>query len=86
MKIINLADFADGGITRERVFRERVAALDVESFRDEEVLIKGCADMPIPTWAFMMITARVAQVADMITFGEEAAPMVLYERAPEPTR
>ena len=86
MKVINLADFADGGIIRERVFREKVAALDVESFRGEEVLIKGCADMPIPTWAFMMITARVAPVADMITFGEEAAPMVLYERAPETTR
>ena len=85
MKVINLADFADGGLIRERVFREKLAALDLESFRDDEVFIKGCADMPIPTWAFMMITARVAQVADMITFGEENAPMILFERTPAPT-
>ena len=84
MRVIDLSDFADGGIIRERSFREKVAALDLEAFRDQEVFIKGCAQMPVPTWAFMMITAKVAGVADMITFGEENAPMVLFDREAQP--
>jgi hypothetical protein len=79
--VINIADFADGGIIREKSFITQLEALDINDFKGEEVFIRGCADMPIPTWAFMMVTARVAQVADLITFGEEAAPMMLFERA-----
>jgi len=78
--VINMADFADGGIIREKSFKTQLEALDIDDFKGEEVFIRGCADMPIPTWAFMMLTARVAQVADLITFGEEAAPMMLFER------
>ena len=75
-----MADFADGGIIREKSFKDKLTSLDLDDFTDEEVFIKGCADMPIPTWAFMMVTARVAQVADLITFGEESAPMTLFEK------
>ena len=80
MIVINMADFADGGIIREKSFITQLEALNVNDFKGEEVFIRGCADMPIPTWAFMMVTARVAQVADLITFGEEAAPILLFER------
>ena len=75
-----MADFADGGLIRERSFSQKLSELNLDLLKGEEVFIKGCAGMPIPTWAFMMLTARVAQVADLITFGEEAAPMVVFER------
>ena len=78
-----MADYADGGLIREASFKGKVDALELDQFKDEEVFIKGCADLPIPTWAFMMITAKVAQVADLITFGEEASPMTLFERQSE---
>jgi len=83
---IDLAEYADGGIIREESFRAKVAALDSEQFRDQEVFIKGCAKMPIPTWAFMIITAHVAQTAASISFGEEARRQVLYERAAAPAK
>ena len=82
MHFIDMADFADGGLIREKSFIEQVEALDMSAFSGDEVFIKGCAHMPIPTWAFMMLASRVAQVADMITFGEESAPFVVFERAP----
>ena len=81
MHVIDMADFADGGLIREKSFIKQVEALDMGKFSGEEVFIKGCAQMPIPTWAFMMLAARVAQVADMITFGEETAPFIVFERA-----
>jgi len=81
---IDLAEYTDGGIIREESFRAKVAALDLERFRDQDVFIKGCAKMPIPTWAFMIITAHAAQVAASISFGEEARPQLLFERAHTP--
>ena len=75
-----MADFADGGLIREKSFTQKISALNLEDFKGEEVFIKGCAGMPIPTWAFMMVTARVAQVADLVTFGEEVSPLVVFER------
>jgi len=84
MELIDLTDFADGGLIREASFRERLAAFDLESLRDRDVLIKGCGATPIPTWAFMMIVARAAQVAKSIQYGEEARPMLLFDRAEEP--
>lgn len=83
---IDLAEFAEGGIIREESFRAKVAALDGEQFRDQEVFIKGCAKLPIPTWAFMIITAHVAQTAASISFGEEARPQMLFLRAPAPAK
>jgi len=83
---IDLSDFADRGLIREEHFRERMATLDLEPYRDQEVFIKGCAKMPIPTWAFMMITAQVSQVAASISFGEEARPQRLFERASTPAQ
>ena len=75
-----MADFADGGLIREKSFVLKVSELNLEEMKGEEVFIKGCAGMPIPTWAFMMITARVSQVADLVTFGEERSPMVVFQR------
>lgn len=75
-----MADFADAGLIRERSFSQKLSELNPEDFRGQEVFIKGCAGMPIPTWAFMMVAARASQTADLVTFGEEAAPMVVFER------
>jgi len=75
-----MADFADAGLIRERSFAQKLSEFNPEDFRGQEVFIKGCAGMPIPTWAFMMVAARAAQTADLVTFGEENAPMVVFER------
>lgn len=84
MTTIDLSDFAEGGIIREASFREKLSGLDLESMRGRRVFIKGCAEMVIPTWAFMMVAASVAQVADTITFGEIGRPTVIFRREKSP--
>ena len=32
--------------------------------------IKGCSEAPIPTWAYLIITAHLSQKAKRIYFGE----------------
>lgn len=85
MGIIDLANFADNGLIREAAFIEKLAAFDFAQFEGQDVLIKGCGSGPVPTWAVMMITARLAQVASTIAYGEEAEPTVVFERAMAPS-
>ena len=67
---IYLDHFLDGGILKEKSFRNQVAETDWTQYKGEKVIIKGCAEVPIPTWAYLIITAQLAQVAQKIYYGE----------------
>ncbi len=55
METIILDDFLEGGIIRERSFRQQVRELDLDQFQDKKVIIKGCASVTVPTWAYLII-------------------------------
>jgi hypothetical protein len=80
MKTIHLDDFLDDGILREQTFRARVAEIDWSQYRGQRVLIKGCSSVPVPTWAYLILTAHLAQVADTILYGEPCSVVKIYNR------
>ena len=80
MKTILLDDFLDGGIIREKSFRNMVDELDFELFRDQKVIIKGCASVVVPTWAYLIITAELSQFADQILYGEPCSAVKIFKR------
>ena len=43
METILLDDFLSDGIIKEAEFRNQVKTIDWESFRNKQVMIKGCA-------------------------------------------
>ena len=80
METILLDDFVDGGIIREKSFRQKVAEMDFEQYRDQKVIIKGCADVVIPTWAYLILTARLAQVAEKLYYGEPRYAVNIFNK------
>ena len=70
MKTILLDDFIDEGIIREKSFRKKIDTMNFNKFTDQKVIIKGCAGVTVPTWAYLILVAELAQVADKIYFGE----------------
>ena len=66
METILLDDFIDEGIIREKSFREKINNMDFNKFANQKVIIKGCAGVTVPTWAYLIIVAQLAQVADKI--------------------
>ena len=66
LETIHLNDFLDGGILREKSFRKQVAELDWSQYTNKKVIIKGCADVPVPTWAYLIITAHLSHFAKKI--------------------
>ena len=80
METILLNDFLDGGIIREKSFRQMVDELDFGKYSKKKVIIKGCAGVTVPTWAYLILTARLAQVADKIYYGEPRYAVKVFSR------
>ena len=81
METILLEDFLDEGIIKEKSFREKINLMDFSTFSNKKVIIKGCACVPVPTWAYLIIVANVAQVADKIYFGEPRHAVKIFNRS-----
>ena len=80
METILLDDFLDGGIIREKSFRQMVDELDFHKYSKKKVIIKGCAGVTVPTWAYLILTAYLAQVADKIYYGEPRYAVKVFNR------
>ncbi|WP_029295499.1 DUF2480 family protein [Chryseobacterium hispalense] len=69
-------------ILKEKDFREKVAAIDVEEYRDAYVYVYNSADAIVPLWAYFLITARLTDVTKKIVFGNrEDLEVILMHNA-----
>ncbi|MDG1398215.1 MAG: DUF2480 family protein [Polaribacter sp.] len=61
------------------IYQELIGFLDFKDFVDKPVIIKGCADKPIPNSAFAFLIAKLQPVAKSIMFGEACSTVPLYK-------
>lgn len=82
-KGIDLKDFLwEGMILKEKDFREKVAAINTDDYKDCFVFIYNSADAIVPLWAYFLITAKLTDVTKKIIFGSrEELEMVLMHNA-----
>ena len=80
MKTVLLDNFLDDGIIREKSFRQQVDQLDLNQYKNKKVIIKGCASVTVPTWAYLILVAQVAQVAKKIYYGEPRYAVKIYSK------
>ncbi|MDF0718495.1 DUF2480 family protein [Kaistella sp. PBT33-4] len=67
---VDLSSFLiEGIILKEKDFREKVAALDPEQYRDAFVYIYNSADAIVPLWAYFLLTARITEAATKVVYG-----------------
>ena len=81
METIHLDDFLHEGVIKEKVFREKIAQIDWTQYRGKRVLLRGCADVPVPTWAFLIITAHLAEYVERIYFGELRSAVKIFVKS-----
>ena len=80
METIRLDDFLSDGMIKEKEFRAQIKIIDWESFRNKKVMIKGCASVPVPTWAYLIIASHLSNYAKKIYFGEPCAAIQIYSK------
>jgi hypothetical protein len=62
------------------VVLQAIEKLDLKPFVDGRVIVKGCADYPIPPVAYLKITEKLRPVAKSIMFGEPCSTVPLYKK------
>lgn len=69
---IDLKDFLyQGLILREKDYREKIANIDIEVYRDAFVYVYCSEDTIIPLWAYFLISAKLTDVTKKIVFGNK---------------
>jgi hypothetical protein len=57
-----------------------MAKIDFNSFTNERVVVKGCADIDIPVFAYVEITRQLSKVAKSIMYGEPCSTVPIFKR------
>ncbi len=61
-------------------YERMISGLDMEPFRDQRVVVKGCGDIRIPESAFVLFTVRLSRVAKSILYGEPCSTVPIFKR------
>jgi hypothetical protein len=62
------------------LFVRALAKIDLNSFANERVVIKGCADIEVPVAAYVEITNLLTPVVKSIMYGEPCSTVPIYKR------
>lgn len=62
------------------IFQEIINDMDISEYQDKPVIIKGCADKPIPASAFSFLIDRIQPIAKTIMYGEACSTVPLYKK------
>ena len=73
--------FGDLEALEQALFHEAIAGLDAEEYRDAKVVVKGCGDKPVPTFAYVAIMQKLLPVTSSIMYGEPCSTVPLYKKA-----
>ncbi|WP_439128543.1 DUF2480 family protein [Polaribacter sp.] len=61
------------------LYQELLEFIDYKDFVDVPVIIKGCAEKPIPNAAYSLLISKLQPIAKSIMFGEACSTVPLYK-------
>ena len=61
------------------LYNDALSKLDIEKFRGEKIIIKGCSKYPVPESAYVEITRLLRPLAKSIMYGEACSTVPLYK-------
>ena len=62
------------------LFQDIIKNLNIDSFEDKRIIIKGCTQKPIPPSAFSMLIRKIQPIAKTIMYGEACSTVPLFKR------
>ena len=73
--------FGDLEALEQGLFQEAIAGIEAEEYRDAKVVVKGCGDKPVPTFAYVAIMQKLLPVVSSVMYGEPCSTVPLYKKA-----
>lgn len=75
----NIVIFGDLEKLEQALFQHALSKIDPETYRNAKVVVKGCGDIPVPTYAYVEITRILAPVVQSIMYGEPCSTVPIYK-------
>lgn len=72
--------FGDLKTLETLLFDRALNSLDMEKYRDQRVVVKGCGEIPVPDSAYIDITSKLNAVAKSIMYGEPCSTVPIFKR------
>ncbi len=61
------------------LFEDVIHQLDITEFKNKPIIIKGCANKPIPASAYTFLIKKLQPIAKSLLFGEACSTVPLYK-------
>ena len=65
----------------EELFQEQIRKLDIENYRDEKIIIRGCSTIDVPVSAYVELISRLRPVAKSIMYGDACSTVPLFKKS-----
>lgn len=62
------------------LWEQALSKLDLEAYRDQKMVIKGCGDLPVGPAAYTTITRLLTPVAKSIMYGEPCSTVPVFKK------
>jgi hypothetical protein len=62
------------------LYTEVIQNLEVKDLQDKPVIIKGCANNPVPKNAYLLLIAKLQPVVKSLMYGEACSSVPLYKK------
>ncbi|MDB5013288.1 MAG: hypothetical protein JWQ25_1490 [Daejeonella sp.] len=72
--------FGDLSVLETVLYDRAINGLDLEKYRDDRIVIKGCGDIAIPVSAFVTLTTKLEKIAKSIMYGEPCSTVPIFKR------
>jgi hypothetical protein len=75
----NLVIFGDLEKLEQALYQQALTKIDPETYRNAKVVVKGCGDLPVPTYAYVEITRVLMPVVQSIMYGEPCSTVPIFK-------
>jgi hypothetical protein len=72
--------FGDADFLHKTLFLKNIAQINIEDYKEQRVVIKGCGELPISETAYVAITNQLRPVVKSIMYGEPCSTVPVYKK------
>jgi hypothetical protein len=62
------------------IFLQNIEAIDTNEFQDQRVVVKGCGDIAIDSYAYAAVTKQLLPVVKSIMYGEPCSTVPVFKK------
>ncbi|MEX1190019.1 MAG: DUF2480 family protein [Bacteroidia bacterium] len=73
-------EFGDLEALETSLYSRIIEQLEIDAWRDQRLIIKGCGNLPVPRSAYLMLTTKLRPIAKSIMYGEACSTVPIYKK------